>query len=37
MAMAIAALAAKGSSKIDDVECVAKSFPEFFEVLEGLK
>ena len=37
MSMAIAALAAKGSSKIDDAECVAKSFPEFFEVLEGLK
>ena len=37
MSMVIAALAAKGASEIDDVECVAKSFPEFFEVLEGLK
>ena len=37
MAMAIAALAAKGSSEIDDAKCVEKSFPNFFEVLEGLK
>ena len=37
MAMAIAALAAKGESSIDDVECVAKSFPCFFEVLNALK
>ena len=37
MAMTIAALAAKGSSRIDDVECVRKSFPAFFEVLDGLK
>ena len=37
MAMTIAALAARGSSEIDDAACVAKSFPGFFEVLEGLK
>jgi 3-phosphoshikimate 1-carboxyvinyltransferase len=37
MAMTIAALAAKGPSRIDDVECVTKSFPGFFEVMEGLK
>ena len=37
MAMAIAALAAKADSKMDDAGCVNKSFPEFFEVLEGLK
>lgn len=37
MAMAIAALTAEGESRIDDVECVSKSFPGFFEVLEGLK
>ena len=37
MAMTIAALAAKGSSRIDDVECVGKSFPAFFEILDGLK
>ena len=37
MAMAIAALAAKGASRIDDIECAGKSFPEFFKILEGLK
>lgn len=37
MAMTIASLAAKGRSEIGDVECVSKSFPEFFEVLEKLK
>ncbi|MDD5428523.1 MAG: 3-phosphoshikimate 1-carboxyvinyltransferase [Candidatus Omnitrophica bacterium] len=37
MAMTIAALAAGGESRIDDVECVSKSFPGFFETLEGLK
>jgi len=37
MATAIAALAAKGESEIDDIECVNKSFPEFFKYLEKLK
>lgn len=37
MAMTIASLTAKGESSIDDVECVNKSFPGFFEILEGLK
>ncbi|MFA6320759.1 MAG: 3-phosphoshikimate 1-carboxyvinyltransferase [Candidatus Omnitrophota bacterium] len=37
MAMTVAALTADGESRIDDIECVSKSFPEFFEVLEGLK
>ena len=37
MAMTIAALAAKDPSEIDDAGCAAKSFPGFFEVLEGLK
>jgi 3-phosphoshikimate 1-carboxyvinyltransferase len=37
MAMTVAALAAKGSSEIDDTSCVSKSFPGFFEVLEKLK
>ncbi len=37
MAMAIAASAAKGGSAIDDVRCVNKSFPGFFDVLEELK
>ncbi|MDP3803943.1 MAG: 3-phosphoshikimate 1-carboxyvinyltransferase [Candidatus Omnitrophota bacterium] len=37
MAMTIAALAAKGESEIDGIECVNKSFPEFFKYLEKLK
>ncbi|MDO8524906.1 MAG: 3-phosphoshikimate 1-carboxyvinyltransferase [Candidatus Omnitrophota bacterium] len=37
MAMTIAALTAKGSSRIDDAECVSKSFPDFFSVLAALK
>ncbi len=36
MALAIAALASKGESSMDDIECVNKSFPEFFEVLENI-
>ncbi len=36
MAMTIAALAAEGSSTIDDVGCVSKSFPQFFRTLEKL-
>lgn len=35
MAMAIAALTAVGESRIDDAECVSKSFPGFFTVLRG--
>lgn len=37
MSMAIAALAAEGESSIDDVECVNKSFPGFFKLLDTLK
>lgn len=37
MAMAIAALSAKDESSIDDIECVNKSFPEFFAALETLE
>ena len=37
MSMAIAALAAKGESVLDDIDCVSKSFPGFFETLEKLK
>ena len=37
MSMAIAALTAEGASTIDDVECVTKSFPGFFDRLEGLR
>lgn len=36
MAMTIAALTAEGSSSIDDVGCVSKSFPQFFRTLEKL-
>ena len=36
MAMAIAALASKGRSDIDDVSCVSKSFPGFFDILGSL-
>lgn len=37
MATAIAALAGDGVVEIDGAECVAKSYPEFFEELEKLK
>lgn len=36
MAMAIAALAAKGQSVIEGAESVSKSFPEFFDILNNL-
>ncbi|MBP7056211.1 MAG: 3-phosphoshikimate 1-carboxyvinyltransferase [Candidatus Omnitrophica bacterium] len=36
MAMVIAALASKGRSDIDDVSCVSKSFPGFFDILGSL-
>ena len=36
MAMAVAALAAKSESEIDDIECVNKSFPGFFRTLERM-
>jgi 3-phosphoshikimate 1-carboxyvinyltransferase len=37
MAMTIAALAADGASSMDDVECVNKSLPGFFKLLEAVK
>lgn len=37
MSMAIAAFCAKGDSTIDDISCVNKSFPEFFQILNSLK
>lgn len=37
MSMAIAALGAEGTSSIDDVECVNKSFPGFFKALDSVK
>jgi len=36
MAFAIAGLLAEGETEISDAECVAVSFPEFFELLESL-
>ena len=36
MALAVAALAAQGHSALDDDACVAISYPDFFEVLDGL-
>lgn len=37
MAASIASLAAKGPSVIDDTECITKSFPEFFKILDKVK
>lgn len=36
MSLAIAALAARGPTTVQGAECVAKSFPEFFDQLAGL-
>jgi 3-phosphoshikimate 1-carboxyvinyltransferase len=36
MAFSIAALGAEGETVIRDADCVKISFPEFFELLEGL-
>jgi 3-phosphoshikimate 1-carboxyvinyltransferase len=36
MAMAVAALGAGGHAALDDPACVAISYPDFFEVLDGL-
>ena len=37
MALSVAALRASGPVEIDDVSCIAKSFPGFLETLEKLK
>ncbi len=37
MALAVAALGADGPIEIDDKECVAKSFPDFWDVLAKVK
>ncbi len=37
MSLAVAALRADGPVVIDGAECVAKSFPDFFEVLDRMK
>ncbi len=36
MAMAVAALGAKGESVINDTACIATSFPEFFNILKSI-
>jgi 5-enolpyruvylshikimate-3-phosphate synthase len=36
MACAVAALGAKGETKIQDVECINKSYPQFFSDLRTL-
>lgn len=36
MAFSVAALAAEGTTEIDDPECVSISFPGFFDLLEGI-
>ena len=36
MAFTVAALIAEGDSEIETADCVAVSFPEFFDLLESL-
>jgi len=36
MALSLAAMVASGESTLDDDECVAVSFPNFFATLAGL-
>lgn len=36
MSMVVAALAAKGESRLDDIGCVSKSFPGFLKMLKSL-
>ncbi|MDD5477117.1 MAG: 3-phosphoshikimate 1-carboxyvinyltransferase [Candidatus Omnitrophica bacterium] len=36
MSMVVAALAAEGASRLDDINCVGKSFPGFLEALKSL-
>jgi 3-phosphoshikimate 1-carboxyvinyltransferase len=36
MSMIVAALAAQGSSRLDDISCISKSFPGFLATLKGL-
>jgi 3-phosphoshikimate 1-carboxyvinyltransferase len=37
MSMVVAALAAQGESRLDDIGCVSKSFPDFLKILKNLK
>ncbi len=36
MSLTIAAISAKGSSKLDNIDCINKSFPEFLKVLRKI-
>ena len=36
MSMVVAALAAKGSSRLDDISCISKSFPGFLATLKSV-
>jgi len=36
MSMVVAALASKGSSRLDDISCVSKSFPDFWKLMKHL-
>ena len=36
MSMVVAAFAAEGESRLDDISCVSKSFPEFLKTLKSL-
>jgi 3-phosphoshikimate 1-carboxyvinyltransferase len=37
MSMVVAALAAEGDSRLDDISCVSKSFPGFLKTLKSLE
>jgi len=37
MSMVVAALAAEGASRLDDISCVSKSFPGFLKTLKELQ
>ena len=37
MSMVVAALAAKGNSRLDDINCISKSFPGFLATLSNLR
>jgi len=37
MSLAVSALRSDSALTIHNAECVAKSYPDFFEVLEGLR
>jgi len=37
MSMIVAGFAAKGTTRIDDISCISKSFPDFIKVINSLK